>query len=260
MSGRAARRVLSGIAAHEEAPGMTKRTLSAWAIALALGASGWPRVALAASRGGAPVAATSRAGSAPPPQRPFSGPSAALPVPAGEPALEPGDLVFQTSRSAQSLFIQRATSSPWSHVGIVDVGPGGPVVIEALGKVSRTPWRAFRARGADGRVLVLRARGLSAAARASAAAAARAFLGRPYDARFGWSDDRIYCSELVVKAYARGPGVSLGALERLGSLRIAGLEPVIAARWGGPVPRELRLVTPARVAADHSLTVVYGRR
>jgi hypothetical protein len=235
MGRRAAWRVLSGLAAHEEAPGMTKRTLFAWAIALALGASGWPRVARA-------------------------GPSGPLPILADEPAVEPGDLVFQTSRSTQSRFIQRATSSPWSHVGIVDVGPGGPVVIEALGKVSRTSWRAFRARGADGRVLVLRARGLSAAARASAAGAARAFLGRPYDARFGWSDDRIYCSELVVKAYAHGPGVRLGALERLGSLRIEGLEPVIAARWGGPVPRDLRLVTPARVAADRSLGVVYGRR
>lgn len=34
-------------------------------------------------------------------------------------ALRDGDIIFHTSRSAQSDAIQRATKSPYSHVGLV---------------------------------------------------------------------------------------------------------------------------------------------
>ncbi len=36
--------------------------------------------------------------------------------------------------------------------------------------------------------------------------------GKPYDLKFGWSDDLIYCSELVWKIYERGAGVRVGEL------------------------------------------------
>jgi hypothetical protein len=54
--------------------------------------------------------------------------------------------------------------------------------------------------------------------------------------------------------------VELGRKERLGDLRIAGLEAAIRERWGGPVPRDLRLVTPASIAADEDLVRVYEGR
>lgn len=179
---------------------------------------------------------------------------------AAEPALQDGDLVFETSSSAQSAAIQWATSSPWSHVGIVAVDRNGVAVIEALGKVTRTPWAAWRRRARrGGELLVLRPR-LPREARAAAAARARDFLGKPYDARFGWGDDRIYCSELVVKAYERAAGISLGRRERLGDLRLLGIESAAERRWGGPIPRDLRLVTPASLAADGRLGTVYRGR
>jgi hypothetical protein len=184
------------------------------------------------------------------------------PARAAEVGLEAGDLVFETSTSAQSAAIQWATRSPWSHVGIVDVGRDGAFVIEALGRVSRTPWSAWRRRALrGGEVLVLRPRALTAAQRAGAAARARDFLGKRYDPRFGWGDDRIYCSELVVKAYERGAGISYGKRERLGDLRLAGIETAAEKRWGGKLPKDLVLVTPASIAEDGRLAQVYlGRR
>jgi hypothetical protein len=181
---------------------------------------------------------------------------------AAEPVVETGDLVFETSSSSQSAAIQWATASRWSHVGIVEVTPEGEAtVIEALGKVSRTPWARWTRRARrGGDILVLRPRGLTAAQRAAAAVAARRFLGRPYDARFGWDDERIYCSELVVKAYERAAGLSFGRRERLGDLRLAAIEGAAAKRWGGPVPKDLVLVTPASLAEDGRLEVVAGRR
>jgi hypothetical protein len=97
-------------------------------------------------------------------------------------------------------------------------------------------------------------------ARGRAVEAAKAFLGRRYDPRFGWGDDRIYCSELVVKAYERGAGVSLGRRQRLGDLRLAGIEGAMAKRFGGPVPKDLVLVTPASLAEDPRLTKVWEGR
>ncbi len=173
---------------------------------------------------------------------------------AAEVVPQEGDLVFETSRSAQSGAIQWATGSRWSHVGIVEGSGRDLAVIEALGRVSRTPWAAWARRARrGGPYLVLRPGGIAPEQRRAAVVEARRFLGRPYDPRFGWGDDRIYCSELVVKAYQRGAGVSFGRRERLGDLRLAGIEPAMERRWGGPIPRELTLVTPASLAADRRL-------
>ena len=43
-----------------------------------------------------------------------------------------GDIVFHTSRSSQSLAIQLATKSPYSHMGIVYLRDGKPFVFEAV--------------------------------------------------------------------------------------------------------------------------------
>jgi cell wall-associated NlpC family hydrolase len=180
------------------------------------------------------------------------------PTRADEPRLENGDLVFETSSSSQSAAIRWATRSPWSHVGIVETDGRHAAVIEAAGRVRRTPWAAFRRRARrGGEILVLRPRDLDAAARAAAVERARGFLGRPYDARFGWGDDRIYCSELVVKAYERASGISYGRRERVRDLRLFGIEGAMERRWGGKVPRDLVLVTPASIAEDRRLRRIW---
>jgi hypothetical protein len=182
-------------------------------------------------------------------------------APAALPALEPGDLVFETSTSAQSGAVQWATRSPWSHVGIVDVSTDGTYVVEALGRVARTPWAAWRRRAlSGGELLVLRPRALTPAQRARAVARAKGFLGRRYDPRFGWGDDRMYCSELVVKAYERAAGISYGRRERLGDLRLLGVEAAAERRWGGKLPKDLVLVTPASLAEDARLVRVFRGR
>ncbi|NNC20946.1 hypothetical protein HJC22_35060 [Corallococcus exiguus] len=96
------------------------------------------------------------------------------------------------------------------------------------------------------------------AAKARAVEEAKRHLGKPYDALFGWGDEAMYCSELVRKAYATGAGVEYGKMERLGDLDVAGLQREIAERYRGPVPVDLELVTPASLAADARLAVVYS--
>jgi hypothetical protein len=182
----------------------------------------------------------------------------AVAAPRLEEGLRTGDIVLHTSRSRQSQFIQAATESPLSHVGMVEVTPQGAWVVEAVQPVQRVPFAKWKARGVKGHILVLRPKALSDAQRQQAVDAAKKYLGRPYDWRFEWGDEALYCSELVRKAYAQGAGVEYGKMERLGSLKVAGLEKPMRERYGGKVPMELELVTPASLATDVQLEVVHS--
>ncbi|QSQ22599.1 YiiX family permuted papain-like enzyme [Pyxidicoccus parkwayensis] len=182
----------------------------------------------------------------------------AVAAPRLEASLRTGDIVLHTSRSRQSEAIRAATESPFSHVGLVEVTSKGAWVVEAVQPVQRVPFAKWKARGVKSHILVLRPKDLSDAQRQQAVDAAKTHLGKPYDWKFGWGDEAMYCSELVRKAYTRGAGVDYGKMERLGSLKVQGLEKVMRERYGVKVPLDLELITPASLAADEKLEVVHS--
>ena len=79
-----------------------------------------------------------------------------------EPAVRDGDLIFQTSKSTQSVAVQRATGSPYSHMGLIIHRNGVPFVFEAAGRVSYAPLEKWIARGDGKRYVVKRLRGAEA--------------------------------------------------------------------------------------------------
>src|SRR4051812_30589349 len=70
--------------------------------------------------------------------------------------LRDGDIIFHTSRSAQSAAIQRATHSRWSHMGFVVFRERHPYVFEAVATVRYTPLAQWTARGEHGKYVVKR--------------------------------------------------------------------------------------------------------
>ncbi len=178
---------------------------------------------------------------------------------AAVPEVREGDLVFQTSRSAQSLAIQRATHSPFSHMGVVLFRAGKPFVFEAVATVRYTPLADWVARGEEGRCVVKRLqKPLGPEALARLRREARRLEGRPYDLVFEWSDRRIYCSELVWKLYQRASGLEIGALQRLRDFDLA--DPAVQAklreRYGTRVPLDEPVISPASMAASDLLETV----
>ena len=103
--------------------------------------------------------------------------------------LHDGDLIFHTSRSAQSQAIQLATHSPYSHCGILYQQDGRWQVFEAVQPVKLTPLADWLARGKGGHFVTKRLRDaattLTPAALQRLEAAGRPMFGHGYDLYFG---------------------------------------------------------------------------
>jgi len=178
------------------------------------------------------------------------------------PALRDGDLVFQTSRSGQSLAIQRATHSPWSHMGVILMRDGKPFVFEAGATVRYTPLATWAARGAGGAYTVRRLKQrLSTAQATKLRAAAGKYAGRPYDLYFEWSDDRIYCSELAWKMYHDALGIEIGARQQLREFDLT--DPAVKAkmreRYGNHVPLKEPVISPGAMYDSPLLETIESR-
>lgn len=139
----------------------------------------------------------------------------------GKSGYEPhnGDIVFHTSTSSQSLAIQLATKSPYSHMGIVYMRAGAPFVFEAVQPVKWTPLEAWVKRGKGGHFVAKRLRNAEAVLTPETLLRMKSvgerFVGKDYDLYFEWSDKRIYCSELVWKIFDHGAGIQLGKRENI---------------------------------------------
>ena len=178
-----------------------------------------------------------------------------------QPIFQDGDIILQTSQSSQSQAIQLATHSKWSHVGIIFHKGSIPYVYEARGPVGFRSLKAFVSSGVSGRYLVRRLKqGLRAIDVQRLYQEAQKYLSKPYDLYFEWSDDRIYCSELVWKMYQSALGVSVGALQKLGDydLKSPQVQKIIAERYGSNIPYNEIVISPEAIASESLvLTNVY---
>jgi hypothetical protein len=155
------------------------------------------------------------------------------------------------------------TSSRWTHMGVVLVEPKGARVLEAASPVKLTPLSDWIARGREGRYVVKRLRDvenrLTPSVEKSMRALAGRWLGLPYDVRFRWDDDALYCSELAYKLYARGAGIELGRMQRASDMNLDDerVKKAIQARFGKTKldPNE-PVVTPDSIFNDEQLDEV----
>jgi len=183
----------------------------------------------------------------------------------GDLGLKEGDVLFQTSRSAQSRAIQLATHSKWSHMGMLVREDNKWVVLEAVQPVKMTPLRDWIRRGQGGRMVAKRLRNggrpLDTATLARMRQVGSRFLGRPYDLAFEWDDRRIYCSELVWKVYKEGVGIELGELQRLNSFDLSHPAVVkkLRERYGSRIPLDEPVISPQAIFECPLLNTVLER-
>lgn len=183
--------------------------------------------------------------------------------PAKEYQPQNGDIIFHTSRSSQSLAIQKATKSQYSHMGIIYLERTKPFVFEAAETVKLTPLHDWVARGKDGHFVIKRLAKateiLDPDALKRMKQVGNAFKGKHYDLYFEWSDDRIYCSELVWKIYNRALGLDIGKRQTMSEFDFS--DPMVQAkvreRFGDSLPKNEIVISPAAILASKLLVTVH---
>jgi hypothetical protein len=184
----------------------------------------------------------------------------------GLPPVQEGDIIFQTSQTPQSEAVQKATHSRYSHMGFVTFRDEKPYVFEAADTVRATPLLEWLANGEGGHYVVKRLVDahdvLDTGSVVELKKAMRHFEGKaPYDRTFEWSDERMYCSELVWKVYERALGIRLGEPQRMRDLDLSApeVQQKLAERFGDRVPLDEPVISPQRIFDSSRLETVADR-
>ncbi len=173
-----------------------------------------------------------------------------------------GDLIFQTSLSRQSKAIQLATKSKYSHCGLIYKEGNKFYVFEAVQPVKRTTLDKWIARGQDGKYVIKRLKNadqfLTPEALRKMKQVGNQFNGKNYDLTFEWSDDKMYCSELIWKIYQRATGIEIGKLEKLSDFDLTNeaVKQKVKERYGDKIPTNEIVISPAAIFDSELLTTV----
>ena len=173
-----------------------------------------------------------------------------------------GDLIFQTSLSGQSKAIQLATKSKYSHCGLIYKDGKEFYVFEAVQPVKRTPLDKWIGRGKDGKYVIKRLKNadqvLTPATLKKMKQIGDNLNGKNYDLTFEWSDDKIYCSELIWKIYKRATGIEIGKLEKLSDFDLTNeaVKKKMKERYGDKIPSNEIVISPAAIFDSELLTTV----
>ena len=176
--------------------------------------------------------------------------------------LQNGDIIFHTSKSGQSQAIQLATKSKYSHVGIIFEDKGKIYVYEAVQPVKLTPLKKWINRGEKGHYVVKRLKNaeevLTAENLTKMKRVGDKYKGKNYDLYFEWSDERIYCSELVWKIYKEATGIEVGELEKLSDFDLSSeaVKQKMKERYGDNIPLNEKVISPAAIYNSEKLITV----
>jgi len=162
-----------------------------------------------------------------------------------------GDLIFQHSVSVQSTAVQLATSSYYSHCGIIFYLNGEPYVFEAIEPVGVRTLEDWINSGENQNYAVyrLKNRSLNATELNTMKSYLKNQLDKHYDLGFNWSDKEMYCSELVFKAYQQ-IGITLCPTQALGSFRLdhPKVKRILTQRYGNNIPYDEPMVSPGQLS------------
>lgn len=169
-----------------------------------------------------------------------------------------GDIIFHESTLGQGRAVQIATGSKYSHVGLIFKENDEWNVIEAVQPVRIVSLANFISHGDGNRYVVKRLKENENIEWEKCITEAKSYLGKNYDAYFEWSDDKIYCSELVYKAYARALGIELCGKEKIKDMNL--LHPIVQEklkeRYGDNIPMDEDVITPACLFNSDKLVTV----
>ncbi|QBZ98961.1 hypothetical protein GS03_02473 [Flavobacterium sangjuense] len=176
--------------------------------------------------------------------------------------IQDGDIIFQTSESRQCEAVRIATNSKFSHCGIIYEIKGEKYVYEAVQPVKITPLKEWISHGKGNNYLVKRLKNANTLLKPDILEKMKSygsqFKNKDYDLYFEWSDDKIYCSELVWKIYKNGANIELCKLESLKNFNLNNpkVKAILVERYGNKIPLEEQVVAPSQLVDSPILETV----
>jgi uncharacterized protein YycO len=176
--------------------------------------------------------------------------------------LKDGDMIFQTSQSSQCEAVRIATSSKFSHCGIIYIENGKPIVYEAVQPVKITAIEDWIRHGEGNNYVVKRLKKaektLTPEVLSKMKLEGEKFNNKDYDLYFEWSDNKIYCSELLWKIYKNGAGIELCPLEKLKNFNLSNktVKAILEQRYGNKIPLEENVVAPSQIVNSAILETI----
>ncbi|MBP8034714.1 MAG: YiiX family permuted papain-like enzyme [Bacteroidia bacterium] len=156
-----------------------------------------------------------------------------------------GDIIFQTTSGRTGKAIQLATHSKFNHCGVLFLENNKWVVYEAVQPVKKTSLEDFNARGI-GTVKRLASKALSKEEVNKLKTQFKTYEHKDYDEAFNWSDERIYCSELVYKLYNNGLHIELCKSRKLSDFDLNNplVKEKLNEKYGNKIPLNEPMVSP----------------
>lgn len=174
-----------------------------------------------------------------------------------------GDIIFIHSNSDLSSPISLATESNYTHCAIYwNMKGTRPTIFEACSEVEMTPFNEFITEKKGSLLLVLRLKEnkkiFDNLKQAKLSSSFQSWLGKEYDGKFLWSDEEMYCSELVYKLY-EAAGVKLCELKKLGDFDFSSpeVQKELKARYGDKIPMKEPVIAPVDLIYSNLLDTIY---
>ena len=178
-------------------------------------------------------------------------------------AFQNGDIIFQTSQSKQCEAVKIATNSKFSHCGIIYIEDGKTYVYEAVQPVKMTLLEDWISHGKDAKYAVKRLRNsdkiLTNEVLQKMKSYGKSMNNKDYDLYFEWSDDKIYCSELVWKIYKNGANIELCKTKKLKDFNLDNplVKSIMKERYGSKIPFNEAVVAPSQLYESEMVHTIF---
>lgn len=124
-----------------------------------------------------------------------------------------------------------------------------PYVLEAAA-VRYTAFNTWISNGVNHHYVIKRLKNSSATLNSSGVnkfhKVTQQFVGKPYDSTFEWSNNRIYCSELVWKIFNQAFSIDIGQLKKLRDFKLndSVVQKKLMERYGNNIPLDEPVIAP----------------
>lgn len=168
-----------------------------------------------------------------------------------------GDIIFQTTNGQTGKGIQLATHSKYNHCGLLFFENNKWMVYEAIQPVCKTSLIDFNSRGL-GTVKRLNTHALSLIEIEKLKEEFKKHENKNYDDVYSWSDDRIYCSELVYKLFNNALNIELCKTRKIGDYDFTHplVREKLLEKYGNNIPLNEIMVAPSDLFESNVLSLI----